>query len=94
MCQGFNHFSCFLHHFVIPKLATTSSRVDTVHVPGIYPVDPVLVVVDGQAVGPARARESAHIEDDASMLATHRAALDAGIIRVPVAPEQNPTRES
>ena len=27
MCQGFNHFSDILHHFVIPKLATTSIRV-------------------------------------------------------------------
>ena len=27
MCQGFNHFSGFLHHFVLAKLATSSIRV-------------------------------------------------------------------
>ena len=27
MCQGFSHFSDFLHHFVLAKLATTSIRV-------------------------------------------------------------------
>ena len=28
MCQGFSHFSCFLHHFVMAKLATISIRVN------------------------------------------------------------------
>ena len=28
MCQGFNHFSVFLHHFVLAKLATSSIRVN------------------------------------------------------------------
>ena len=28
MCQNFNHFSDILHHFVIPKLATSSIRVN------------------------------------------------------------------
>ena len=27
MCQGFSHFSGFLHHFVLAKLATSSIRV-------------------------------------------------------------------
>ena len=27
MCQGFSHFSVFLHHFVVPKLATSGIRV-------------------------------------------------------------------
>ena len=27
MCQGFGHFSVFLHHFVVPKLATSGIRV-------------------------------------------------------------------
>ena len=27
MCQGFNTFSCFLQHFVLTKLATSSIRV-------------------------------------------------------------------
>ena len=27
MCQSFNNFSGFLHHFVLAKLATTSIRV-------------------------------------------------------------------
>ena len=27
MCQGFGHFSGFLHHFVLAKLATSSIRV-------------------------------------------------------------------
>ena len=27
MCQGFKHFSGFLHHFVLAKLATSSIRV-------------------------------------------------------------------
>ena len=27
MCQGFSHFSFFLHHFVTAKLATSSIRV-------------------------------------------------------------------
>ena len=27
MCQGFSHFSVFLHHFVLAKLATNSIRV-------------------------------------------------------------------
>ena len=28
MCQGFSHFSGFLHHFVLAKLATSSIRVN------------------------------------------------------------------
>ena len=28
VCQGFSHFSAFLHHFVLAKFATTSIRVD------------------------------------------------------------------
>ena len=27
MCQGFNHFSSFLSHFVLAKLATSGIRV-------------------------------------------------------------------
>ena len=27
MCQGFSHFSVFLHHFILAKLATSSIRV-------------------------------------------------------------------
>ena len=27
MCQGFNHFSCLLYHFVFAKLATSSIRI-------------------------------------------------------------------
>ena len=27
MCQGFSHFSVFLHHFVMAKLATNTIRV-------------------------------------------------------------------
>ena len=30
MCQGFSHFSCFMHHIVLAKLATTSIRVNRV----------------------------------------------------------------
>ena len=29
MCQGFNHFSGLLHHFVLAKLATSSIRVNS-----------------------------------------------------------------
>ena len=29
MCQGFSHFSGFLHHFVMAKLATSSIRVNS-----------------------------------------------------------------
>ena len=32
MCQGFNYFSDFLHHFVLAKLATSSIRVIDRHV--------------------------------------------------------------
>ena len=28
MCQGFSHFSAFLHHFVLAKLATSSIKVN------------------------------------------------------------------
>ena len=31
MCQCFSHFSAFLHHFVLGKLATSSIRVDFLH---------------------------------------------------------------
>ena len=31
MCQGFNHFSGFLHHFVLAKLASSSIRVKVIH---------------------------------------------------------------
>ena len=34
MCQGFSHFSGFLHHSVLAKLATSSIRVEKV--PGVY----------------------------------------------------------
>ena len=27
ICQGFNHFAGFLHHFVLAKLATSSIRI-------------------------------------------------------------------
>ena len=30
MCQGFSNFHCFLHHFVLAKLATSSIRVNDV----------------------------------------------------------------
>ena len=29
--KGFNHFSGFLHHFVLAKLATSSIRVKTIY---------------------------------------------------------------
>ena len=48
-CQGFSHFSGFLHHFVLAKLATSSIRVDVLKplilsqsphmIKGIYPAD-------------------------------------------------------
>ena len=28
MCRGFSHFSYFLHHYVMEKLATSSTRVN------------------------------------------------------------------
>ena len=31
MCQGFNHFSGFLHHLVLPKLATSIIMVSLMH---------------------------------------------------------------
>ena len=33
--QGFNHFSGFLHNFVLTKLATSSTRVMVQHLPQI-----------------------------------------------------------
>ena len=35
MCQGFNHFSGFLHHLVLAKLATSSIR-GIVGLPGFH----------------------------------------------------------
>ena len=32
MCQGFSHFSVFLHHFVLVKLGTSSLRVDELQI--------------------------------------------------------------
>ena len=36
MCQGFCHFSGFLHHFVLAKLATSSIRVKPPTLPGTH----------------------------------------------------------
>ena len=42
MCQGFNHFSGFLDHFVKAKLATSSIRVKEFYMEVYIPVSPSL----------------------------------------------------
>jgi len=61
-------------------------------IPGIYPDDASLHVVQGEAVGPAPAARLP--VDGASALAAHGRRLDAGQAGVPVGPEQNAARET
>ena len=61
-------------------------------VPGINPINPLLVVIGRQSVRPPTARYSrrVHVEDHLPMLPGHAAHLQPGVAGIPVRPKQLP----